>query len=244
MKIVRLAYTVYAALIFIILFLLLLPFFCVPIIFQSRHKWIGTLNRIWAKLFFGLLFFKNDNELRFKPSKNQQYVFCPNHFSYLDIPTMGLNPINSIFVGKNDMEKVPLFGYMYRKLHITVDRNSLKSKYSTIINSLKAVDDGKNLMIFPEGGMLTTEPPKMVRFKDGAFRVAIEKQIPIVPVTIPFNWIILPDGSWTPKRRLLKVIYHEPLETKGLTLEDVSALRQKTYDIIDQELKEQLDENR
>ena len=243
MKIIRLTYTIYAALIFVILFLLLLPFFCVPIIFKSRHKWIGVLNRIWAKVFFGLLFFKYKNELRFTPKPKEQYIFCPNHFSYLDIPTMGLNPVNSIFVGKNDMEKVPLFGWMYRQLHITVDRNSLKSKYSTIINSLKAVDEGKNLMIFPEGGMLTTEPPKMVRFKDGAFRVAIEKQIPIVPVTIPFNWIILPDGSWTPKRRLLKVIYHEPLVTKGLTLEDVPALRQKTYEIIDQELKLQLDEN-
>jgi 1-acyl-sn-glycerol-3-phosphate acyltransferase len=238
-----LGYTFYAALIFVTLFILLLPFFCIPIIFKSRYQWTGVLNRIWAKIFFGLLFFKHKVELRFTPSSKGQYIFCPNHFSYLDIPTMGLNPINSIFVGKNDMEKVPLFGWMYRKLHITVDRNSLKSKYSTIINSLKAVDEGKNLMIFPEGGMLTTEPPKMVRFKDGAFRVAIEKQIPIVPVTIPFNWIILPDGSWTPKRRLLKVIYHEPLETKGLTLEDIATLRQKTYEIIDQELKLQLDEN-
>jgi 1-acyl-sn-glycerol-3-phosphate acyltransferase len=243
MKFIRVLHIGHTILVFTILFFLIMPFFLVPIVFKSQHHMTGRLNRIWARIFFPFSFFNYHIEFRFKPEKNHQYIFCPNHFSYLDIPTMGLNKVNAIFVGKNDMERVPLFGFMYRKLHITVDRNSLKSKYSTFVRSLQALDEGKSLMIFPEGGILTKKVPELARFKDGAFRAAIEKQIPIVPVTIPFNWIILPDGSFLPKRRLLKVIYHEPIETKDLTLEDVGALKQKTFDIINSELKLQLNEN-
>ena len=98
-------------------------------------------------------------------------------------------------------------------------------------------------MIFPEGGILTTRYPNMVRFKDGAFRTAIEKQIPIVPVTIPFNWIILPDGIWFPNLKSIRVVYHEPLETVGMTLKDVEHLKKATYTTIDNELKKQLNES-
>ena len=243
MKILRGLHTFYALIVFIILFLLLLPLFLIPIIRKSQFHLTGIFNRIWANAFFRLTFFPIDLDYQFEIDKNQQYVFCPNHFSYLDIPTMGLNKINAVFVGKNDMESIPLFGYMYRKLHITVDRNSMKSKYSTILRSFEAIDEGKSLMIFPEGGILTKDVPNMVRFKDGAFRTAIEKQIPIVPVTIPYNWIILPDGQWLPKLKTIKVIYHKPIETKGMTLKDIGDLKQQTFDIIDQELKKSLNEN-
>jgi 1-acyl-sn-glycerol-3-phosphate acyltransferase len=151
---------------------------------------------------------------------------------------MGLNPIDTIFVGKNDMEKIPLFGFMYRKLHITVNRASLKSRSTTLVASMKALDEGKSLVIYPEGGIITQHPPHMVNFKDGAFRAAIEKQIAVVPVTIPNNWIILPDQ----KQLLLHwgcvdVIFHEPLETKGMTINQVQELKQRVFNIIDSELK-------
>ena len=150
---------------------------------------------------------------------------------------MGLTPVNTIFVGKNDMEKVPLFGFMYGKLHITVDRARLKSKYDTFIKSRTALDQGKSLVIYPEGGIYLTEPPHMVRFKDGAFRLAIEKQIPIVPVTIPHNWIILPPDEFVLHRGKITVIFHEPVETKGLTLENLTELKIRVFNIIDAELK-------
>src|SRR5690606_32353034 len=135
----------------------------------------------------------------------------------LDIPLMGFSPVYFVFVGKSSIAKVPLFGYMYKKLHVTVDRNSLKSKYETIERSKKAIEEGKSLVIFPEGGIVSQEPPKMARFKDGPFRVAIEKQIPLVSVTIPYNWIILPDdGKMMVTKRTSKLIFHEPIITEGL----------------------------
>jgi 1-acyl-sn-glycerol-3-phosphate acyltransferase len=229
---------------FVILFFVAMPFFLIPILFPSQFRLTGIINRVWAKIYFPLIFIPYKIEYRFNPQKGQQFIFCPNHFSYIDIPSMGLNKVNSIFMGKSDMEKIPLFGYMYRKLHITVDRESRKSRYITMIKAREALSQGKSLVIFPEGGIITKRPPEMTRFKDGAFRAAIEQQIPIVPVTIPYNWIILPDFTLLPKRHLMKVIFHEPVSTENMTLDDLPALKQVTYQIIDEELKKQNSENR
>ena len=238
MKILRTIHTYYGLTLFTVLFLFFFPFFLIPILFPKKFYLVGVINRWWAYLFFPALFIPYKIECRSKLDPKRQYVFCPNHFSYLDIASMGFNPINAIFVGKNDMENIPIFGYMYRKLHITVDRSSLKSRMNTIVRSLQAIDEGKSLMIFPEGGIVTKHPPGLVKFKDGAFRVAIEKQIPIVPVTIPFNWIILPDQPTLQLHRgLMKVIFHEPIETKGYTVQRIEELKDHVYTVINQELK-------
>jgi 1-acyl-sn-glycerol-3-phosphate acyltransferase len=236
MKIIRSLYTGYGMLVFIIVFILLLPFLFVPIIFPGQFKWIGVLNRLWARLLFIFIFLPFSVEYRSKLDPKKKYVFCPNHFSFLDIPALGLNHHNAIFVGRSEMMNFPFFGYMYKKLHITVDRTRLKSRYESLKRSLEAIDEGKSLVIFPEGGIISNEPV-MGKFKDGAFRVAIEKQIALVPVTIPFNWIILPPKEFRLKWHLLKIVFHEPIETTGMTLEQIDELKEKTRIAIDTELK-------
>ena len=237
MKFLRGVYTVYGIIVFAILFFLLLPFLLIPILFRSQHRWIGILNRWWARLLFTLIGLPFRVQYSDKILKNKQYIFCPNHFSYLDIPALGLTHHNTIFVGKSEMMSIPFFGFMYRKLHITVDRSKLKSRYSSLVKTMQALDDGKNLVIFPEGGIITEREPVMGPFKDGAFRASIEKQIPIVPVTIPYNWIILPANeflmNWTP----LKVIFHEPVDPSGFTIENIKGYKQQVRNIIENELK-------
>ncbi len=239
MRLLRTLHTYYSFGVFGICFAIYFPLFLIPIAFPAQHKLVGKLNRWWAYSVFTLIFMRWKIESRARLDPNRQYIFCANHFSYLDIPAMGLNPIDSIFVGKSDMERVPLFGFMYRKLHITVNRLSLRSRSETMLASFQAIDEGKSLMIFPEGGIITKTPPVMVTFKSGAFRTAIEKQIPIVPVTLPNNWIILPDKNPLRLniRKEVKAIFHEPIETKGLTLNDVAALKNRVYNVIDEELK-------
>lgn len=237
MIIFRWLYTAYAALLFVLLFMLLFPFFLIPIFFTRLHTLTGILNRVWAHLMFPLIGMPFRIREKKRLNRKQQYIFVANHFSYLDIASMGFNPVNAVFVGKSDMEKVPLFGYMYRKLHITVDRASLSSRVNTLKRSMEAIDAGKSLTIFPEGGILTKQAPQMIKFKDGAFRIAIEKQIPIVPVTIPNNWIILPDKEPLLLRwGLMEVCFHEPINTQQMTLKDVDGLKERVYDIINQRL--------
>jgi len=240
MKILRALYTGYGVVVFAALFFLLFPFFLIPIFFSSQFKLIGILNRWWARLLFTLLGIPFRVEYKGKLDPKKQYIFCSNHFSYLDIPTLGLAPHNAIFVGKTGIENIPVFGFMYRKLHITVDRSKLKSRYTSLKRSLEAIDEGKNLVIFPEGGIITLKEPVMANFKDGAFRVAIEKQIAIVPVMIPYNWIILPPNEFLLRWHPLKVIFLEPISTTGMTVKDTELLKQKLFTLIDNELKQHL----
>jgi 1-acyl-sn-glycerol-3-phosphate acyltransferase len=243
MKIVRKIHTVYGMFIFCLLFVILLPFFLIPILFPGHHRLVGILNRIWAKALFILSFLPYKVDCRTSLDKSKQYIFCPNHFSYLDIPTMGLNPVNAIFVGKNEIENIPLFGFMYRSLHITVDRAKLKSRVNTFHRAMDALAEGKSLVIFPECGIYSKHPPEMAPFKDGAFRAAIEKQIPIVPVTIPHNWIILPDGPVLLNAGRVEVIFHEPVSAQGYTLDQIDALRARVREAIEHELKLQTARN-
>jgi 1-acyl-sn-glycerol-3-phosphate acyltransferase len=240
MKFVRAVYTGYGLIVFTILFILLFPFLLIPILFPGKFKLIGIINRWWARLLYILIGLPFRTHYAEKPDKRKQYIFCPNHFSYLDIPSLGLNHHNTIFVGKSEMENIPLFGFMYRKLHITVDRAKLKSRYSTMVKTRKALDEGKSLVIFPEGGIITERDPVMGPFKDGAFRASIEKQIPIVPVTIPYNWIILPADEFLMNWRPLKIIFHAPIDPSGYSLAEIDRYKQDVRSIIEEELKRQL----
>jgi 1-acyl-sn-glycerol-3-phosphate acyltransferase len=142
-------------------------------------------------------------------------------------------------MGKDEMKKIPFFGYMYKRMHITVDRDNMKSRYDAILKAAEVLDNGRSITIFPEGGIISKEPPNMVKFKDGAFRLAIEKQVAVVPVTIPYNWIILPDDEkyLVDKSKIMKVIFHEPIETEGTHMNDLEKLKERTFSIIEKELR-------
>ncbi len=242
MKFLRRLNTIQGLIGFLLFFVLLFPFFLVPIYIPRKHRWTGKLNRIWAKglLIFCFLGYRIIQRKPLDPSRT--YIFCPNHFSYLDIPTMGLNPVDTVFVGKHNMENIPVFGWMYSRLHITVDRARLRSKYSTYVKSGIALDEGKSLVIYPEGGIFSPYPPQLAPFKEGPFRLAIEKQIPIVPVTIPNNWIILPPHEFLIRLGLVEVIFHEPIETAGMAITDLRHLMDQTYSVIETELNKHGDQ--
>jgi 1-acyl-sn-glycerol-3-phosphate acyltransferase len=239
MHVLRRIYSFWCYFWFLGLFLLLFPFF---FIFLQKEKWhpkAHYLNRLWGKLFFPICFLPVSIEYREKIKKNQPYIFCANHTSILDIAVMGVIIDNFFaFVGKRELAKVPLFGYMFTKLHITVDRTSRVSSYRTMTKTLETLDKGRSIMIFPEGGIVTKNPPQLTPFKDGPFRMAIEKQVPIVPITLPYNWIILPDdGRLLFHRKPIKAIVHESITTKGMTMGDLPRLKQMTFETIDNELQ-------
>jgi 1-acyl-sn-glycerol-3-phosphate acyltransferase len=235
MKAVRFLYTAYGVIVFTLLFSIFFFLLLIPIFSRKEFRLVGIFNRWWAKALFTLIGIPFKVEYRQKLDPNKVYIFCPNHFSYLDIPAMGLNDHNAIFVGK-DLEKVPVFGFMYTKLHITVDRTKLKSRYSSMIKTLEALDEGKSLVIFPEGGIVTEKDPVMGSFKDGAFRASLEKQISIVPVTIPYNWIILPPDEFLLRWKPLKVIFHAPINPAEFSMENISEYKNKVKTTITTEL--------
>lgn len=239
MQMLRRIYSIYSLSLFAFVFILMLPAFAILIhTNNTRSSLVYWLHRIWAWLYYTFSFIPIKRIYSEKLDFKNQYIFCSNHFSYLDIPAIGINRIRPIFVGKSSLGKIPLFGYMYRNIHITLDRRKLKSKYNAMEKCAVDLERGHNLVIFPEGGIVSKKMPEMSRFKDGAFRLAIEKKIPIVPITIPYNWILLPDdGKLLLHRHENMIIFHDPIETKGMSLKDVDLLKTQVFDVISKELR-------
>lgn len=169
--------------------------------------------------------------------KGKPYIFVANHFSYIDIAMMGFMPGDVLFVGKASLGKIPLFGYYFRKLHIAVNRESPRSRGEVLVRAKRAIDTGSSIVIFPEGGITSSNPPFLSRFKDGAFSLAIDKQIPIIPVTLSYNHLILPDE----KNPLLdfksgKIVFHQPILTNGFVAKDISDIKEKAHQVIQSQL--------
>lgn len=232
-------YTIWCSVYFVALYIVLFP---IQFVFLQRDEWkpiAHKINYIWGSLFFIGAGIPVRVERRFRPERKQVYVFCANHFSYLDIAAMGVIVKNYYaFIGKSEVKHIPLLGYMFAKLHVQVDRDQPNSRAYSLAKSIRTLALGRSIMIFPEGGIRAMEPPQMVPFKDGAFTMAIQQQVAIVPVTLLNTWQILPDKSpirfhWHP----LRAVIHSPIETKGMTQNDVERLKQETYKIIDSELK-------
>ncbi|MGB0522033.1 MAG: lysophospholipid acyltransferase family protein [Flammeovirgaceae bacterium] len=230
-------YLFWGGLWFFMIYVCLFPFFVIIVQREQWHKYGFVLNKLWAMGFFTSVLMPFGREVRGSINKKKAYVYCPNHASMLDIPTIGMSAKQFIvFVGKNSLSKIPIFGYMFNRLHIPINRNSLRDSYKAFERAKAAILKGRSVLLYPEGGIRTKNPPNMVPFKDGAFRVAIETKTPIIPVTIVNNWKILFSYDFFLTWRPVKVIYHEPIPTDQLTLDDVDELKQQVYDIIYTEL--------
>ena len=169
----------------------------------------------------------------FKHDKKQQYILCANHFSYLDIPALGLFPMPFKFVGKSQLSSIPLFGYMYNKIHVTVNRSSYRSRANSLSKARYELGRGFNMGFFPEGGIRLKEYPVMMNFQDGAFRLAAESGTPIIPITFLDNYHILADDELFDMRwRKCRIIYHSPIYPKGSTDEHMKQLKDEVFRVI------------
>lgn len=223
----------------LITFFLFFPAFFVLL---QREKWfplVFRLKKVWAHFIIWPLgiFYRIENHMEFE--KGRSYVICPNHTSYLDIMLIYIS-IPSYFhtMGKAELLKVPLFRMFFKRMNIPVNRKSKVDSHRALIRAGCDLDNEVSVALFPEGTIHHTGPV-MGRFKNGPFRLAIEKQVPIVPVTFLDNWWILPDDFHCRPGRpgIARVIIHEPIETKGMTDKDLELLKHRTYEIIDAPLR-------
>jgi 1-acyl-sn-glycerol-3-phosphate acyltransferase len=227
-------YTIWAGFVFVAIFLALYPFIFV---FLQRRSWkrvAHRLVRLWGQLFFVFVGIRIKVTHHFKPDPKQTYVFCANHFSYVDI-AVAVVIIRQYFsfVGKNAMKKIPLFGYLYARLHILVDRADKNSRASSLTHSIRALQSGRSIVIFPEGGIISKNFPYMANpLKDGAFIMAIQQQVPIVPISFHNNHLLMDEDTLMMCPGTLHVEIHPPFETKGLMMEDLPVLREKVFESI------------
>ncbi len=217
--------------------LLMLPFLVLSILTESGYPYFFKMARIWARfILFGMgFYYKIDREQEFE--KNQSYMLIANHTSMADIMLMLVTvPRPFVFVGKKELVKIPLFGFFYKRTCILVDRSNSRSKHGVFERAQKRINQGLSICIFPEGGVTDDESILLDTFKDGAFRLAIEHQLPIVPMTFGDNKERFSFTFLSGSPGLMRVKVHSFIETEGKVLADKNSLKDQSWEIIHTQL--------
>jgi phospholipid/glycerol acyltransferase len=169
--------------------------------------------------------------------KNQNYMLVANHYSMMDIMLMFYcSPNPFVIVGKKELSRLPLFGYFYRRIAIMVDRSSPKSRREVYVQALKRVQANLSICIFPEGGVPDDESIILDSFKDGAFRIALQCQIPIAPIILHDTKNRFPFRFFAGSPGVMRVTILPPVSTEGKTLIDKDPLKEEVRTIILQKL--------
>jgi 1-acyl-sn-glycerol-3-phosphate acyltransferase len=239
-KVILLFYSIYVLLIFILVMLLFFPFIMLALLFGKFKggNIIYKLCKKWARTWYFFIGIKHHEIYEAPHATDKQYVFVANHISYMDIPPIvaGIHQPFRI-LGKAEMSNVPIFGWIYRAAVILVDRTTMKGRVKSIRNLKAALKNGLSIFIFPEGTFNETKMP-LKKFYDGAFRMAIETQTPIKPVLFVDTIKRMHYRSLfevTPG--LNRVVYLEEIAVEGLTLDNLTALKNQVYNIMEEGLK-------
>lgn len=169
---------------------------------------------------------------------SKAYIICPNHVSYIDIPvTFAIMPGVFVFVGKKSLSKIPIFGWVYKKTMILVDRSNNRSSYNAYKHASERIADGVGIAIYPEGGIPPYET-KLHGFKSGAFRMAIEQGVDLIPVTFADNKKRFPSGRLGGSPGKLRVFVHKPITSGTYKSETMQEFKSDVYAIIDKKLTE------
>ena len=237
----QLLYVLYSFLAFV---LLMIPVFIWSLLVLPLGKirsgnliYYGCM--VWADIWFLLVFIRHRN-IHIEPLKEgESYIFISNHISWLDaaiIPKTFRHPVRPL--GKVEMTKIPIFGFIYRKTIVTVDRSSMANRVKSVQLLKSILRKGISVLVFPEGTFNTTGKP-LAHFYDGAFRIAIETGTPIRPVLFLDGYDRMHYGSvfsLNPGRN--RCVFLEDIPTANLTLKDVKTLKETVHQIMWQKLVE------
>ena len=241
MRFLRIIYCFYALGVFVLCMLLVIP----PVVVASflgkvrGGNFIYRLCSGWASVWFFMIGIRHRNFYEHPHDKNKQYIFVANHISYLDAPVIVSALHQKVRVlGKAEVSKIPLFGFIYRNAVVTVNRSSATHRANSVRILKSVIKKGISIFIFPEGTFNETNEP-LKELYDGAFRIAIETQAPIKPLLFLDTWRRMHFGtafSLTPGRS--RTVFLKEIPVAGLTSKDVGSLKQQVAQVMAQKLRE------
>ena len=225
-------------LLFITTFILVTPALLFFTAIIKNNKIVCYIMQYWSRviLWFSGVFYKINYESVL--NKDEQYIFCANHVSTLDIPLIAASiPMPILYIGKAELVKIPIFGYFFKHNSVIVNRKKRKDSYQAFLNAKEKLKNGLNICIFPEGGI--PESTIILRnFKNGAFRLALENKINIVPLTLINNKYHFPQEYYKGYPGLVKITVHKPVSPNSFSGEgEIKKLNNYIYNIILNELK-------
>jgi 1-acyl-sn-glycerol-3-phosphate acyltransferase len=242
LRFISILFTVYAFLIFVGFLLLIFPLVVIASFFGKigGGNFIYLLCHLWADFFLLMIGIIHRNIYESPHDRSRHYVFVFNHISYMDIPIL-LKTIRWQHIrvlGKAEMGKIPIFGFLYRCAAVMVERGDPEKRAKSVEQLKSVLRKDISIVIAPEGTFNMTHKP-LKDFYDGAFKIAIETQTPIKPVLfldaydrMGYESIF----SITPGKSIS--VYLEEVSVEGLTLTDVDFLREKIYKIMEDKLIE------
>jgi 1-acyl-sn-glycerol-3-phosphate acyltransferase len=155
-------YSIYAFIVFIALMLVIFPFVIIASFFGRIRggNMIYRLCMLWADIWFPLIFVWVKRIYESPHSKSKQFIFVSNHISYFDSPVIVKafrQPIRPL--GKVEMAKIPVFGFIYKNAIVTVDRSSPENRAASIQILKSVISKGISVLVFPEGTFNKTGKP-------------------------------------------------------------------------------------
>ena len=239
-RVLQFLYSLYAFILFAVCVIIALPLTLIATLFGKvkggnlMYRCYRYLLQFWY-LLIGI-YHKDIYETR--EEHDRQYIFVANHISYMDIPPFLMaihQPVR--ILGKYEMVKIPVFGWVYRIAVVLVERSSPEARARSVRALKSALKRNISIFIFPEGTLNETGEP-LKEFFDGAFRLAIEMQTPIKPLLFidtvdRLHYSSLFSLTPGPNR----VVHLPEVPVAGLTMNDLKALKQQVHSIMDEGLR-------
>lgn len=240
LRIFQILYNIYAALWFIALMLIVIPFVFICSFFGKVRggNLIYKLCNIWARIWYALIGIRHREIYEKKPNRQQAYVFIANHISYMDIPAIirGIHqPIR--ILAKAEMASIPLFGFIYKKAAVLVNRKSAEDRQKSIQQLKEALQKNISIVIYPEGTFNKTGKP-LKDFYNGAFSIAIETQTPLLPVLLlDTQQRMNHNGILTLTPGKSRMVYLSEISVQNYSVHQVEELKNKAHYIMETALR-------
>ena len=239
-KIFSYFYYIYFAILFVCFCFLLGPFVFLRVRGQNKCKRAKRIKTFWSKWMMFLMGIRVKVEGLDKIDFSKNYIICPNHKSDLDIILMYLIiPQDFAFIGKSELLKWPVIRFFFKRgVDIPVFRDSVSKAAKCLVQAKAEIEKSRSIVIFPEGGWDNSET-EMRRFKSGAFQLAIDTGLSVLPLTFKNNYQLFTDYSdfsGNSKPGIARVVVHQPINVDSLSRKDLVSLKNKTFNIIQQEL--------
>jgi 1-acyl-sn-glycerol-3-phosphate acyltransferase len=222
-------YVFWVFLVFTVFMILFLPGLTLPFLFGLGSVGYGFL-WIWSWIFSQLTFIRYTFHGRENIEKGKAYIYVSNHTSFLDLPGIRMTiPGQFRPLAKKELLKIPIFGWIARSATVIVDRSSSQSRKKSIDKLKQILMDGVSILIFAEGTQNRTKEI-LQPFHDGAFRIAIDTQQPLLPMVVIGAGKLMPPGTIDLKPGMIHIYVGEEIETKGLLIDDVAELKQHVFE--------------
>lgn len=194
-----------------------------------------SISRVWMKLFFTFTGVRRVFTGKENFKKGENYVVVCNHNTFMDIPlsSPGIPGKGNKTIAKIEMAKIPLFGIMYTRGSVLVDRKSEESRKNSFIRMKQVLQWGLHMCIYPEGTRNKTKEP-LQRFHDGAFRLAIDSGHGVLPAVIFYSKIVFPPDKkffFWPHR--MEMHFLPPIYPDGLSVEE---LKTKVFEVMKEKI--------